>query len=129
LGLPASEKNVARGPFISSCKYATVEVRAGASAKDKLSVARPYPVLGGDPMKLGTPYQLKIVPINGKKRFQFLLWFDERIQPVEFETSADAAMLIMKSLQHLQARHKLAIPQDPTKKRGKPILSIVKSDD
>jgi hypothetical protein len=80
-------------------------------------------------MKLGTPYKLQILPINGKKRLQFRLWFDERTQPVEFETSADAAMLIMNALREIQVRHKLAIPQDPTKKRGKPILSIVKSDD
>jgi hypothetical protein len=77
-------------------------------------------------MKLGEPYELQIKPISGKKRFLFLLRFSKRTQPVEFEMTTADAMSIMKALQKLQAVHKLAIPHDPTAKRGKPTLSIVR---
>jgi hypothetical protein len=79
-------------------------------------------------MKLGTPFKLEIKPTNGKSKFRFLFWFDGRTQPVEFETSADAAMMIMKALQEVQVQHKLAIPRGPAR-RGKPTLVLVKSDD
>jgi hypothetical protein len=79
-------------------------------------------------MKLGIPNELRIKPINGKKRFRFLLRFPERTQPVEFETGADDAMAIMKALQRIQELYKLPIPQGPLKK-GKPALSIVKDDE
>lgn len=38
-------------------------------------------------MKLGKPRRIGIEPIKGKKRFRFLLLFEERPEPIEFETS------------------------------------------
>lgn len=79
-------------------------------------------------MKFGELRELKITAVNGKKRFRFHLRFSASPQPVEFETTADGAMSILRGLQEVQAFHKLAIPHEPAS-RGKPKLSIVRDDD
>ena len=79
-------------------------------------------------MKFGSPTRIKISPSRDKKQFQFLLSFSGRSQRVEFETTSDAAMLLMMALQRVQMIHKIPIPRQlrPT---GKPKLSIVKLDE
>jgi len=79
-------------------------------------------------MKFGTPTRIKISPSKDKKQFQFLLSFSGRNQQVEFATTADGAMLLMKGLQRIQMTHKIPIPRQ-LRPPGKPKLSIVKLDE
>ena len=70
----------------------------------------------------------KIKPLPEEKRFQFLLQFHDQSQPVEFETTFDHAMMILKVLNDFQVQYKLPIPLRPPAK-GKPKLGIVKPDE
>ena len=79
-------------------------------------------------MKLGTPTRIEIKPTKEKTGFRFLLTFPGRLQPVEFETSAAGAMMIMAGLQRLQTLHKIPIPR-AVRPRGKPHLHVVMPDE
>jgi hypothetical protein len=75
-------------------------------------------------MKLGWLRRIEINPSPDKTEFRYLLSFAGRHQPIEFETSARGAMLIMGALRKLQAQHKIPIPRE-VRPAGKPDLKIV----
>jgi hypothetical protein len=79
--------------------------------------------------KLGFPTTIGIHPSADRKLFRFRLEFREQVPQrlVEFETSADGAMGIMKALQNLQARHRIPIPAN-LRPKGR-ILRIVQPDE
>lgn len=72
--------------------------------------------------------EFQITPIPESKLFRFRLGFHETAQQVEFEVSFRGGMHILKILQRFQAQYKLPIPLRE-RPRGRPVLSVVKSDD
>jgi hypothetical protein len=80
-------------------------------------------------MKFGTLTRVHIRPVPNKTRFRFHLLFRELEQSVEFEIPYSDAMAIMDALQGLQRKHGIPIPESLRPTRGKPTLSLVKTDD
>jgi hypothetical protein len=80
-------------------------------------------------MKLGTPSLIKIEALKEKTQVRFLLSFSASSPPVEFETTARGAMLLMQGLQAFQAHHKIPIPRRVLSSGWKPKLHVVKTDD
>lgn len=75
-------------------------------------------------MKLGSPTKLEIKPNAEKTEFRFLLSFREQPRIFEFALDDAGLMYLMHALQHLQARHRIPIP-DQIRPRGKPTLRVV----
>jgi hypothetical protein len=71
---------------------------------------------------------MNVQPVKKKKEFQFQLWFDGEPQLIEFSTDYSFAMLLMTTLQRLQAAHKIPTPPQG-RPSGRPTLSIVKLDE
>jgi hypothetical protein len=72
--------------------------------------------------KLGYPTSIGIHPSDDKKLFRFHLQFRERTpqHAIEFEMSAEHAMLLMRALQHVQVRNNIPIPATPRPKGWAP---------
>jgi hypothetical protein len=80
------------------------------------------------PMNLGRLSRVDIKPNKDKTEFEYRLWFPERPLPVEFQSSAAGAMLILHGLRQLQATHKIPIPPG-ARPSEKPTLRVVMPDE
>jgi hypothetical protein len=78
-------------------------------------------------MKLGIPTDVLIKSNAEKTEFRFLLTFPGRCHPVEFELSSESTMMLMRTLETLQARYKIPIPSSVWP--ALPNLRIVTPDD